>query len=65
MVVRFIVEKDGSLSHIEVVRDDSGEGCGEAVVKALEQMPRWHPGKQKGREVRVRLRLPIPFELDS
>ncbi len=64
VVVSFVVEKDGSLSDIKVERD-IGSGCGEAVVKVIEKMPRWHPGKQRGQPVRVRFNLPVRFHLDD
>ncbi len=62
VVVRFVVNKDGSLSDIEVVRD-IGAGCGDAVVRVVKQMPRWIPGKQQGQPVRVQYMLPVRFSL--
>jgi len=66
-VVRFVVEKDGSLSNIEVVRDP-GAGLGkeaERVVQLLSQKgQRWEPGEQRGRKVRVQFNLPIKFKLE-
>lgn len=63
VVVRFAVEKDGSLTNIEVVRD-IGAGCGEEALRIVKAMPKWNPGKQRGREVRVQFNLPVKFKLD-
>lgn len=66
-VIRFIVEKDGSLSNIEMVRDP-GTGLGteaERVIQTMAQSgPTWTPGKQNGRKVRVQFNLPIRFRLE-
>lgn len=50
--VRFIVEKDGKLSNIEVIKG-LGAGCDEAVVELLQNAPNWKPGFQHGKAVRV------------
>jgi hypothetical protein len=49
--LRFIVEKDGSLSHIEVVKDP-GFGVGEKLKSLLADSPRWNPAVQNGKTVR-------------
>jgi TonB family protein len=64
VVVRFIVEKDGSLSDIAVVRD-IGAGCGEEVQYTIASMPKWNPGKQNGETVRVQFNLPVRFKIDE
>jgi len=61
--VTFIVEVDGSLSDVRVLRGIGG-GCDEAAVKAVKKMPEWMPGKQRGVPVRVQFNLPINFVLD-
>lgn len=60
VVLAFVVEKDGSLSDIKVLRG-LGYGCDEAAVNVLSHSPRWLPGVQKGRPVRVQYTLPISF----
>lgn len=60
--IEFVVAKDGSIRDITVLRGIGG-GCEEIAVKAIEQMPRWNPGKQKGIAVDVRFRLPVVFTL--
>lgn len=60
--VEFVVEKDGSLTDIKVVKG-IGAGCNEEAVRVLSLAPNWNPGKQRGREVRVRMIMPIMFKL--
>ena len=63
LVARFTVEKDGSLTEIEVVRGINEEVDKEAV-RVIESMPKWIPGKQAGRPVRVHYNLPIRICLE-
>lgn len=58
----FIIEKDGSVSHVKVLRG-IGSGCDEEAVRVVSGMPRWTPGMQKGKPVRVQFNLPIQFAL--
>ena len=60
--VTFTIEKDGSISNILIKRAIGG-GCEEAVVEMIKNMPKWKPGKQKGKPVRFQYVLPIKFEL--
>ena len=62
--VEFIVEKDGSLTDITVVKG-IGAGCDEEAVRVLENAPKWNPGKQRGMPVRVKMILPIMFILKN
>jgi periplasmic protein TonB len=59
--VQFVVEKDGSLTDFQVIRG-IGFGCDEEAVRVLSSAPKWIPGKQRGRPVRVRMILPIHFK---
>ncbi|MBC8152549.1 MAG: TonB family protein [Bacteroidetes bacterium] len=61
--VSFVVAADGSLSDVAVLKG-IGFGCDEEAVRVIRQMPRWKPGKQSGRPVRVRYNLPITFTLE-
>ena len=58
----FIVEKDGSISNVKVLRsvDHSVDSAAAACVRS---MPRWIPGKQEGKLVRVQFTLPIIFQM--
>ncbi len=58
--VQFIVNKDGSLVDIQAVRG-IGKGCDEEAVKVVQNAPKWIPGKQRGKPVRVRMIIPIRF----
>jgi protein TonB len=60
--VEFVVEKDGSLTDIKVVKG-IGAGCNEEAIRVIAAAPKWNPGKQRGREVRVRMIMPIVFKL--
>ena len=62
VIVKFVVEKDGTLSHIAILRDIGG-GCGQAVVDMIKKMPKWVPAKQSGKPVRCEFTLPVKFEL--
>lgn len=61
--VSFIVEKDGSISNV-VLKRDIGSGCGEEAVRVVKMMPKWTPGKQKGKAVRTQFILPVSFKLN-
>lgn len=56
--VSFVVETDGSLTDIKVIRD-IGYGSGKEVIRVLKSSPKWKPGMQDGKEVRVMYVLPI------
>ena len=60
--VSFIVEKDGSVNEVEVMRGIGG-GCDEEAVRVVKSMPKWKPGKMKGKPVRVSYMMPIIFKL--
>jgi periplasmic protein TonB len=58
----FIVEKDGSVSHVKVLRG-VGFGCDEEAVRVISRMPKWSPGMQRTMPVRVSFNMPIAFKL--
>ncbi len=60
--VRFVIEKDGSLSDIKAVQD-IGHGTGEAAVNVLKKAPKWSPAIQNGRKVRFAFEMPIRINL--
>jgi len=61
--VNFIVEPNGDISHVKVLRG-IGSGCDEEAIRVVESMPKWKPGMQKGKAVRVSFNLPIKFTLN-
>lgn len=58
----FVIDKDGSITQVEVLKG-IGAGCDEEAVRVLENAPKWNPGKQRGKPVKVRMHLPIVFAL--
>ena len=63
VAVRFIVEKDGSISDVKPVLSVHPLLNKEAV-RVVESMPKWSPGKHNGKPVRVRFNLPVMFKLN-
>jgi TonB family protein len=62
--VSFVVEKDGSINEVKVLRGIGG-GCDEEAVRVIKSMPKWKPGKQNGKPVRVNFQMPFVFKLDE
>ena len=66
-VVSFVVEKNGVITNIKVVRDP-GMGTGEAAAKVIRYMKadniRFEPALQRGKPVRVQFNLPVKFKLE-
>ncbi len=58
----FVVEKDGSISQVKLLRG-IGAGCDEEASRVVGMMPKWNPGRQNGNEVRVQFNMPISFIL--
>lgn len=63
VTVRFIVEKDGSISDVRPILSVHPLLNKEAV-RVVESMPKWTPGKQNGKPVRVRFNVPVMFKLN-
>ena len=62
VIAQYVVEKDGSVSNIRVIRGVSEELDAEAV-RVLKLMPKWTPGKQNGKPVRCRYTIPVQFRI--
>lgn len=62
VVVRYIIEKDGSISEVEIAKSVN-EYLDAEAIRVVNAMPKWIPGKQKGENVRVKFTLPITFRL--
>ena len=62
VIVVFVINTNGSIQDVEVLRGIGG-GCDEEAVKVVTNAPKWEPGKQRGKPVRTRMRLPIRFKL--
>lgn len=60
--VTFVVERDGNVTDVKVMRGIGG-GCDEEAIRVIKAMPKWNPGKQRGKPVRVQFNMPIKFTL--
>ena len=60
--VGFVVEPDGSISNVKLLRGIGG-GCDEEAMRVIKSLPKWKPGKQRGKAVRVSYMLPVNFKL--
>lgn len=63
VIVRFVVNEDGTVSDITILRD-IGAGCGAEAVHVVKMMPKWKPGKQNGKAVKTYFNLPVMFRLN-
>ena len=62
VIVKFTVQKDGTLTDVQIVRGVNPELDAEAI-RVVKMMPKWKPGKQKGKSVNVNFTIPITFSL--
>ena len=60
--VTFVVERNGNVTDVKILRGIGG-GCDEEAVRVVQNMPKWEPGKQRGKPVRVQFNMPIKFTL--
>jgi len=61
--VVFVVNTDGSMQDLAILRGIGG-GCDEEAMRVIRNAPNWKPGQQKGKNVKVKMRLPIRFKLN-
>ena len=61
-LVRFVIEKDGSVSEVQIIRPNDPALDAEAI-RVVQSMPKWEPGKQNGQPVRIYYTLPVAFKL--
>ena len=64
VILRFIVEKDGSVNNVTVLRG-TNELLDKEAVRVVSQMPKWKAGKQRGNAVRSYFTLPVVFKLEG
>lgn len=64
VMLTFVVEKDGSITDIKILRD-IGSGCGEEAKRVVNAMPKWKPAKQRNKAVRQQFVLPVSFNLQG
>ena len=60
--IGFVVEPDGSISNVKLLRGIGG-GCDEEAMRVIKSLPKWKPGKQRGKAVRVSYQIPVMFKL--
>jgi protein TonB len=60
--VGFVVGRDGAITNVRVLRGIGG-GCDEEAIRVVKKMPKWNPGKQRGKPVKVEYRIPYDFRL--
>ena len=60
--VSFVVDEKGNMVDIQIAKG-IGAGCDEEAVRVLKSAPKWKAGKQRGKPVRVKLKIPIKFVL--
>lgn len=61
--LEFIVDKDGTITNVKVLRG-IGAGCDEEAMRILKESPKWKPAKQRGRPVKQKMTFPINFKLN-
>ena len=64
VVIKFVVEKDGKLSNIQVLQSPD-KTLSDAAVQVLQKSPKWKPGKQRNKPVRVTYTLPVSFKIQQ
>ncbi len=63
VICQFVVNKDGSIVDVEVVRSGGDASLDKEAVRVIKSMPKWKPGKQRGKAVRVKYTVPVSFRL--
>ena len=63
VTVQFVVNKDGSIVDPKVVRSGGDQSLDKEAMRVVQAMPKWIPGRQRGKNVRVRFTLPVTFRL--
>ena len=61
--LRFIVDKDGSVTNVEVIKSSGDVYLDREAVRVVKSMPKWKPGRQAGKAVKVWFTLPVNFRL--
>ena len=62
VLVNFVVDTDGSVTDVDVMKGIGG-GCDEEAVRVVKSMPKWQPGRQRGKAVKVAYTIPFDFKL--
>jgi len=62
--VNFTIEKNGKITDVKILGGSADKGCKKEAARVVESMPKWKPGEQGGKRVRVSYTLPVRFVLD-
>ena len=62
-IVQFVVNKDGSISDVEIVRSGGDPSLDREAIRVIRSMPNWIPGRQGGKLIRVKYTVPVNFRL--
>jgi protein TonB len=62
LIINFLIDKDGAVTNVKVVRGLGG-GCNEEAVRVVSMMPKWAPGRQRGKAAKVYFQIPLIFGL--
>ena len=63
VICQFVVNKDGSIVDVEVVRSGGDPSLDKEAIRVIKSMPKWKPGKQRGKAVHVKYTVPVNFKL--
>jgi len=63
VVARFVIQKDGSIGNVEIIQS-LNPACDKEVLRLVNSLPKWTPGRQNGKLVSVWYTLPVIFKLD-
>jgi len=65
VICQFVVNKDGSIVDVKVVRSGGDPSLDKEAVRVIQSMPKWKPGKQRGKYVRVKYTVPVNFKIPT
>ena len=63
VIVQFVVDKDGSIVKVKVLRSGGDKSLDNEAIRVIKSMPNWKPGTERGKNVRVKYKLPVNFRL--
>ena len=63
VICQFVVNKDGNIVDVEVVRSGGDPSLDKEAIRVIKSMPKWKPGKQRGKAVRVKYTVPVNYRL--
>ncbi|HEV8286919.1 MAG TPA: energy transducer TonB [Chitinophagaceae bacterium] len=63
--VQFIIDENGKVEDAKVIGSKLGDGLDDEAVRVISRMPKWEPGKVKGKNVKTRLTLPVTYKIEE